>query len=183
MNSKKNNIVELERLFDEHYASLLLYSNTIVKDRDDSADIVQRAFISLWEKTDSVDFHSSARAYLYKSVYYASLDLLKQEKVKKRYEHETIKGAVEMFHSNKTEEKELNKTIEHALTELPEQCGRIFKMSRFDGLKYREIANALGISEKTVENQMGKALKILREVLKDHLPILLFLLNFLYVKR
>jgi len=176
--SKNNNIWELERLFNEYYTSVLLYSITIVKNRDDAEDIVQRVFISLWQKMDGSDFHTSARAYLYKAVYNASLDFLKHEKVKKQYENETIKNGIETTHSNSSEEKELHKRLEHAIDELPQQCGRIFKMSRFDGLKYREIAAELNISEKTVENQMGKALKILREALQDYLLLLFILFNF-----
>ena len=175
-----DNIYKLEKLFNENYAAVLLYSISIVRDKDDAEDIVQRAFISLWRKMDDGDFHLSARAYLYKSVYHSSLDLLKHKKVKKRYEDETKRKIV---HSINSEEKELNNKIEYAINGLPEQCRKIFKMSRYDGLKYKQIATALTISEKTVENQMGKALKILRETLKDYLPVILLLLNFWYDKR
>jgi len=176
--SRNLNILELEKLFNEYYAAVLLYSITIVKNKDDAEDIVQQAFVSLWQKMGSIGIHTSARAYLYKAVYNSSLDFLKHEKVKKRYENETIKSGIEMLHSNGSEEKELHKKLEYAINELPEQCGKIFRMSRFDGLKYREIAAELNISEKTVENQMGKALKILRAALKDYLPLILLLLNF-----
>jgi RNA polymerase sigma-70 factor (ECF subfamily) len=73
---------------------------------------------------------------------------------------------------------ELEKKIHNALNELPEQCRTIFQMSRFDELKYREIADKLGISVKTVENQMGKALKLLREKLADFLIFILFFIHF-----
>ncbi|MNE62777.1 RNA polymerase sigma factor [compost metagenome] len=68
---------------------------------------------------------------------------------------------------------ELNERIQLAVENMPEQCGRIFKMSRFEQLRYQEIADQLGLSVKTVENQMGKALKIVREELKDYLPLLI----------
>ena len=67
--------------------------------------------------------------------------------------------------------------INKAIDSLPEQCGNVFKLSRFENMKYNEIAEHLGISIKTVENHMGKALRLLREQLKDYLPALLFLLN------
>jgi len=70
---------------------------------------------------------------------------------------------------------ELATRIEHAMAQLPEQCRIVFKMSRFEELKYAEIASRLGISIKTVENQMGKALKIMREHLKDYLVITLLI--------
>jgi RNA polymerase sigma-70 factor (ECF subfamily) len=69
---------------------------------------------------------------------------------------------------------ELQQKISHALNDLPPQCRIIFQMSRFRDMKYQEIASELGISVKTVEAQMGKALKVLRKKLADYLPILLF---------
>jgi len=180
---ESRNIYAFERLFNEHYAAVLLYSTTIVKSRNNAEDIVQQAFISLWQKMGSADFHTSARSYLYKMVYHASLDFLKHEKIKKRYENETIQAGNETIHETSGDTTEIQKCLQYAIDELPKQCGRIFKMSRFDGLKYTEIAAALHISEKTVENQMGKALKILREALKDYLPLILFLLNFYYAGR
>lgn len=177
---KNNRIETLEKLFNDYYSPVLLYSITMVKNREDAEDIVQQAFVSLWQKMDVLDFNISARAYLYKAVYHASLDFLKHEKVKKRHETEFIYGNSEILHADKNEEEELYKKFEEAIDALPEQCRKIFKMSRFDGLKYREIAATLSISEKTVENQMGKALKMLRESLKNYYPLLLILLNLGY---
>ena len=177
-----DNKYKLKDLFDNYYATVLLYSVSIVKDRKDAEDIVQQVFISLWQKMHASDFHTSARAYLYKSVYHASLDFLKHKKVRQRYEDE-VKKNTPVMHTVSSDEKELHEKIESAINELPEQCRNIFKMSRYDGLRYKQIAAALNISEKTVENQMAKALKILREALKDYLPLLLFVLNFFYGKR
>ena len=176
MISKHDNKYKLKKLFDEHYAAVLLYGISIVRNKDDAEDIVQRAFISLWQKLDSVDFHISARAYLYKSVYHASLDFLKHQKVRKRHEDE-VKSNAQIIYAVNTEEKELHEKIESTINELPDQCRRIFQMSRYDKLRYIDIAATLNISEKTVENQMSKALKILRETLTDYLPMILLLLN------
>lgn len=170
---------QLENLFEDYYAAVLLYCISIVKDRDDAEDIVQRAFISLWRKMSSIDFHTSARAYLYRSVYYASLDLIKHKKIRKRYEDEA-KNNNQITYAIHNEEKELSQKIESAINDLPDQCRRIFKMSRYDRLRYREISATLHISEKTVEKHMVKALKILRERLKDYLPMILFLMNYFY---
>ncbi|RFS17025.1 RNA polymerase sigma-70 factor [Emticicia sp. C21] len=174
---KNINTRELEKLFNAYYSPVLLYSLTIVKNRDDAEDIVQQAFIGLWQKMGAADFHTSARAYLYKTVYHASLDFLKHEKVKKRHEAEVLHNADEMPDTYKNEEEDLYTKLEQAIETLPEQCRRIFRMSRFDGLKYKEIAAELAISEKTVENQMGKALKMLRGTLKNYYPLLLILLS------
>ena len=169
----------IEKLFEEYYATVLLYSISIVKDKDDAEDIVQRVFISLWRKMDSIDFHTSARAYLYRSVYHASLDLLKHKKIRKRYEDE-VKKTNRVIHAANNDEKELSEKIESAINGLPDQCRKIFKMNRYDRLRYKDIAAVLHISEKTVENQMVKALRILRERLKDYLPVILFLINCFY---
>ena len=173
---------QLEKLFEEYYATVLLYCISIVKDKDDAKDIVQRVFIALWRKMDSIDIRTTARAYLYKSVYHASLDLLKHKKIRKRYEDE-VKKNNHIIPAANNDEKELSKKIESAINDLPDQCRRIFKMNRFDRLRYKDIAATLHISEKTVENQMVKALRILRERLKDYLPMILVLLNFLYGRR
>jgi RNA polymerase sigma-70 factor (ECF subfamily) len=71
---------------------------------------------------------------------------------------------------------ELEKQIEEAISSLPPQCQTVFRLSRFEGLTYAEIAQQLNISVKTIENHMGKALKIMREKLKDYLPLLIWLL-------
>jgi len=167
---------QLEKLFANHYTAVLLYCISIVKDKDDAEDIVQRAFISLWRKMDSIDFHTSARAYLYRSVYHASLDWIKHQKVRKRYENE-VKNNNPVVHTVNNEEKDLAGKIGAAINDLPDQCRRIFKMNRYDQLRYKDIAETLHISEKTVEKHMVKALRILRQRLKDHLPVILLLLN------
>src|SRR5690606_23072745 len=90
--------------------------------------------------------------------------------------------AVTQIHSsaaNLVEEKELGKHISDAIDKLPEQCRHVFRLNRFEYLSYAEIAAQLSISVKTVESHMGKALKMLREHLKDYLPLVtwLFVLN------
>jgi RNA polymerase sigma-70 factor (ECF subfamily) len=168
---------QLEKLFDDYYTAVLLYCISIVKDKHDAEDIVQQAFISLWRKTDSIDFHTSARAYLYRSVYNASLDWIKHQKVRKRYENEVKNYPI--VHAVNNEERDLSGKIVAAIDDLPDQCRRIFKMNRYDQLRYKDIAETLQISEKTVEKHMVKALRILRERLKDYLPLILpLLLNF-----
>jgi RNA polymerase sigma-70 factor (ECF subfamily) len=157
---------------------VLRYCATIIKDSDDAEDIVQQAFFSLWQKKDSISIHTSARAYLYKTVYNASLDFLKHIRVKKKYEKDF--PAPDLYPVDRDNaEKELQEKIRMAISDLPEACGRIFRMSKYDHLKYREIAGKLNISEKTVENQMSKALKLLREALQEYIPLLILLI-FLY---
>jgi RNA polymerase sigma factor (sigma-70 family) len=123
----------------------------------------------------------SAKAYLYRAVHNRCLNFLEQGKVRQLYVSETVKQEEPMSAAADAagDQMELQSRITRALSKLPEQCGLIFRLSRFDEMKYAEIATHLGISVKTVENQMGKALRILREELKEYLPVLLMLYSYI----
>lgn len=164
-----------EQLFKSHYKALHSYANMLLKDLDAAEEVVQSMFLKLWEKRHLLDVQTSIKAYLYKCVYNDSLNLMKHEQVKNKYQDFSL-HTMNTEHeaaSNKVELSELQRQLQHALNALPEQCRIIFQMSRFEELKYKEIAERLGISIKTVENQMGKALKILRLKLVDFLVLIL----------
>lgn len=173
-----NGILNFEEVFKTHFKNLHGYATTLLKDADDAEEMVQQVFVRLWEKRDNLDIRDSATAYLYRSVYHECLNFLKHQKVKTAYQtfaqHRPANG--EMPASAKIQLGELEWHINQALEALPEQCRIIFQMSRFEELKYREIADRLGLSVKTIENQMGKALRIMREKLADFLPLLLLIL-------
>lgn len=169
------NDVAFEQLFKSHYKALHSYANMLLKDLDAAEEVVQTMFLRLWEKRHLLDVQTSVKAYLYKCVYNDSLNLMKHEQVKNKYQDFTL-HTMNTEHesaSNKVELSELQRQLQNALNTLPEQCRIIFQMSRFEELKYKEIAERLGISIKTVENQMGKALKILRLKLVDFLVLVL----------
>ncbi len=169
-----NDETSFEQLFKTHYNALHAYAQVILKDEDVAEEIVQGMFLKFWEKRESLQIQS-VKAYLYKCVYNDSINYLKQEKTKSKYQEFTV-HTMNTEHepaAAKVELKELQKHLREALNQLPEQCRTIFQMSRFDELKYREIADQLGLSIKTVENQMGKALKILRLKLADFLVFVL----------
>jgi RNA polymerase sigma-70 factor, ECF subfamily len=176
---KAGDITAFEMLFRTYYQPLCNYAFTFVQDRDEAEEIVQNTFISLWEKKQTLEIRTSVKPYLYAMVRNASLNVLKHEKVKQQY------AAVEMVHAERGEESvartvlgsELESRIYKAMDALPQQCRIVFKLSRFEELKYAEIAEQLGISVKTVENHMGKALRIMREQLQDYLPVLTILMN------
>lgn len=162
-----------EMVFRDYYKPLVRYGNTFLKDSDETEDIVQQVFVSLWEKRTQLDIHTSIRAVLYKSVQNACLNKIKHLKVRSVYAEDWKATQQVEETSDSVQVNELNDRIHLAINSMPEQCGRIFKMSRFEQLRYQEIADELGLSVKTVENQMGKALKIVREELKDYLPLLI----------
>jgi RNA polymerase sigma-70 factor (ECF subfamily) len=164
-----------EQLFKTHYKALHAYAHMILKDLDLAEEIVQNLFLRFWERRELLSTHASIKAYLYKCIYNDSMNYLKHEKVKSKYQDFTKQTAT--IYSDaadaKVEMMELQLRLNKALNELPEQCRTIFQLSRFEELKYREIAEQLGVSIKTVENQMGKALKILRIKLVDFLILFL----------
>ncbi|SMC95760.1 RNA polymerase sigma-70 factor [Pedobacter africanus] len=164
-----------EHLFKMHFKALHAYAIAILRDEDIAEEVVQNMFLKFWEKRELLNIQTSVKAYLYKCVYHDSLNLLKHEKIKTKYQDfatYTMNSHNEPA-SSKVETSELERQIGLALNELPEQCRTIFQMSRFEELKYREIADQLGLSVKTIENQMGKALKIMRLKLADFLSLIL----------
>jgi len=165
-----------EVFFNTHFRALVHYANTILNDIDDAEDKVQHVFITLWEKRMTLELHTSPRAFLYRSVHNACLNTLKSKKVRTDYSLQIQKTQSFSSPDTRLEERDLQNKIEIAIQSLPTQCGIIFSKSRFEHLKYQEIADQMGLSVKTVENQMGKALKILREQLKDYLPFYIFIL-------
>jgi RNA polymerase sigma-70 factor (ECF subfamily) len=172
-------ITAFEMIFKTYYQSLCNYAYSFVQDRDEAEEIVQGTFLSVWEKKDNLSIHTGVKPYLYAMVRNASLNVLKHEKIKKQHAETELSLAERSTESvtRSVMASELEERIFKALNKLPEQCRLVFKLSRFEELKYAEIAEQLNISVKTVENQMGKALKIMREQLKDYLPLLMMLMN------
>lgn len=164
-----------EEMFKTHYRKLFAYAITIVKDEVIAEEVVQQVFFKIWERKGRVDIQTSITAYLYRSVYNDCLNHLKHQKVKAAFQAHTVHVLKNESASavSKVQLSELQEKLDTALKELPEQCRTIFQMSRFEELKYQEIADRLGLSVKTVENQMGKALKILRIKLADYLPLVI----------
>lgn len=168
-----------EQVFKAYYKNLHAYAFTILKDEMDAEEMVQQVFFKLWDRSESLSFSGSIAAYLYRAVHNESLNFLKHLKVRSNHQlHVVHRMKNEADHgSGKVMSKELESRFKAALNELPEQCRTIFQLSRFEEMKYREIADKLDISVKTVENQMGKALKLLRLKLVEFLPVLFIFLN------
>jgi RNA polymerase sigma-70 factor (ECF subfamily) len=172
---------DYEWIFREYYQGLCNYAYMWVKDIDNAEEVVQGVFVKLWEKKDNILISTSVKSYLYKAVYHASLNEIRHTKVKEEYVNMQNKEQATEPASGQNL-KELEQKIEKAMLSLPEQCRLVFRMSRFEELKYREIADILNISIKTVENQMGKALRLMRENLADYLVLLLVIIHFLNQK-
>lgn len=176
---REGNAQAFEKVFRLYFKSLHSYAYTFMKDDELAEEIVQNVFCRIWEKRNQLKTDGSLKAYLYRSVHNESLNHLKQQKNRVN---------LQVLYSNANEEStslasekimltELGTHIQQALNELPEQCRTIFQMSRFEQLKYQQIADQLNLSIKTVENQMGKALKILRTKLAEFLILVLYILT------
>jgi RNA polymerase sigma-70 factor (ECF subfamily) len=161
-----------EQIFTGYYDSLYVYACSILKDNDWAGEAVQSVFCRIWERRAQLRVQTSLRAYLYGSVYHECVSWLRQERQRKIHRshvlHGNGQGGVDHA-AGKTQLGQLEQRLQQALDELPDQCRAIFQLSRFGELKYREIAEQLGLSVKTVEAQMSKALKLLREKLADFL--------------
>ncbi len=169
-----------EMMFRIYYQPLCRYAYSFLQDKEEAEEVVQATFIALWEKRSSIDIQTSFKAYLYRMVRNSCLNVIKHEKIKQQHvAHELAVMEVSYESvSQKVYASELELKIAEAIKTLPEQCRHVFQLSRFEELKYQEIAEQLQISVKTVENHMGKALRIMREQLKEYLPILLIGSNY-----
>ena len=169
-----------ETLFKRFYPVLCRYAKSMLHDLDEAEEVVQNTFYILWKKRESIQIQSSLKSYLYRAVHNDCLNKLKHQKVRQVHAEDYKHTAGNAYEDSGKllQAKELKRKIDQALEALPEQCGRVFRLNRFEELKYKEIAEHLNISIKTVEIHMSKALKHMREHLKEYLPVLIWMLTF-----
>jgi RNA polymerase sigma-70 factor (family 1) len=166
---RKGDIGQFESLFRSSYVSLVKYSKRLIKDQDTAEEIVQDLFFKLWQDRDKIKIESSLNGYLFRAVHNRCLHHFEHLKVVERHAQEMTTEKYESPEDpvEKLQYKELQARIALILERLPERCGQIFMMNRFEGLKYSEIAKKLSVSIKTVESNMGKALKEFRKALSE----------------
>ena len=160
-----------ETIFRSHYAPLVSAAAALTRDGATAEEIVQEVMLELWRRKAELVIDSSLRAYLFRATRNRALNQLRHERV---VQDRAMFAAGETSTPSSADatltEHEIDAAVEHALTALPERCREVFELSRKHGLRYAEIADVLGISVKTVEAQMGKALRILRDKLSAWLP-------------
>lgn len=160
-----------EALFRENHAHCLAFATHYTGDAHVAEEIVQQVFLRLWEKRETITITGPVKAYLFSAIRNTAISQWRKDVV--RSEKETGYGKISETTTGAGEEvKELERLYRQALDRLPERCREVFVLSRQQNMKYAEIAEAMNISVKTVENQMGKALKILHQELKEYLPLL-----------
>lgn len=167
-----------DKLFQKYYPILCTYGYRFVR-LEDAEEIVQDIMLWLWENRETPVIEYSLKQYLFKSVYHRSMTRIVQNEVKLRVDtafHDRMFGKLEdvdVFQIN-----EMSKHIQQAVNELPESYKEAFIMNRFQNLSYKEVAEILNVSPKTVDYRIQQSLKILRVKLKDYLPLLLILLSY-----
>lgn len=154
-----------EWVFTYYYAGLCAFAYQLVSDRVVAEDLVQDFFVRLWKKCDSYEIRGSVKSFLFQSVRNSCLDHLKHRKVVSSFEQDYRYAAEESIDSISFAREELEALVRRALDQLPPRCREIFVLSRFEDLSNQEIADRLGISKRTVEVQISKALKLLKELL------------------
>lgn len=173
----------LRQIFDQHYPKLLSDVYRLVPDEDTCKDLAQEVFVDLWRKRTELDIHTSLRAYLRRAAVNKTLNYLKTQKRTLLDEPAHLEQLADDS-AQEIRQKQGQETLEQALhaaiDALPEKCRLVFSLSRFEQRSHREIAEQLDISVKTIENQITKAMKLLREALAgrtDLSPIVILWLN------
>ncbi|BBE19486.1 RNA polymerase ECF-type sigma factor [Aquipluma nitroreducens] len=168
---------EFELIFRKYYVRLCGFANKFIANTPEAEEIVQEVFLNIWAKRDRLKLNDEIKPYLFKSVQNICFNFIEHQKVVDNYY-----SVIEVVYKNKKEEfdtyesvlfTEFQAKVDEAIGSLPEECRKIFKMSREDGLKYAEIADKLNLSVKTVETQMSRALSKLKTELKDYLCVLI----------
>lgn len=170
---------KFESIFREYFTGLTNFARKYTGDLDSAKEIVHSVFIRIWEKRQEFEWDKPAKSYLFTSVYNRSLNNIRDNRKFSGFSSDgTPLNNEIVVYNDALETAELEERIDIALKKLPEKCREVFKLSRFSEKKYSEIAQILGISVKTVETHMSKALHLLKDELKDYLYlIILFILK------
>lgn len=179
--SRDNRIDFFEQLYTKYHGRLVLYVNKYVHDIEQAKDIVQEAFTAFWKQVESHEFTGNAKAYMFQAVRNRALNAIRDNKklihstdspsaMLDEAECSVLSNIVNPFVS--LLELELEEQFDQVMNRLPQGCVEVFKMSRNEGLKNKEIAETMGISVKMVEKHITKALRLFRKEFAEFLSIL-----------
>ncbi len=170
---KSGNLKAFEEFFRSLYQPLCYYALKYVSSPDIAEEIVQDLFYTLWEKHEELSINTSLKSYMYAATHNRCIKYLDHRRIEMKYE-EYVREHTDTYSEPIADGgnlKEIQQIIDKTLSSLPEKCSIIFRMNRFEGLRYNDIARKLSISVKTVEANMGKALKHLRKNLKAYVEM------------
>lgn len=156
------------RLFNRYYQVLLAIAINLIKDINGAKDTVQEVFFQIWKRRDVLEIPDKVEAYLKRSTINRALNLIQSKKRMVPLAPDFDASGKNAGAQEQLEAEEMNLVIQQALASLPERCRTVFVMKRIEGLSLKEIAERLDISPKTVENQITKALKVLKEAVKPY---------------
>lgn len=176
---RNNNLDVFEDFFRTTHPQLVSYANKFLDDWETSRDIVQEIFMKLWETREELEINSSLKAYLFAAVKNQCVNTIKHKIVEQKHSDSTMAQLKELeinyYQSDNAYtqlfEGEINKKLEESIKTLPEQCRITFELSRNKGMKSHEIAKKMDVSVRTVETQIYRALKVLKESLKEYLAL------------
>ena len=171
---------EFQEVYLKFFNGLANYAFSILNNREAARDVVQDVFLDLWKKRLDLVIKTSLDAYLVRAVKFKSIDFIRKAKTQQQYVADVVTSVSESqydFDEN-DEDSELKKKLSFAIAQLPPKCRQAFLLSRVNGYTYKEIAQEMQISVKTVENQISRAFKLLRQKLSG-LMLVLFFFNFL----
>ncbi len=170
---------KIENIFHQYYSPLCNYATKIISDNTIAEDIVQDLFIQLWENKKLENIENTER-FLLRSTKYKCIDYLRTKRIDNEISLENLPEII-YTEDNDINEEDIEPLLQYYTSKLPPKTREVFLLSRKSGLTYKEIANDLNISVKTVENQMSRALRIMRELLKDN-ELLIFILGLNFFK-
>ena len=170
---KQGDKAVFEIIFKDYYRKLCTYARGFLGDANEAEDIVSEFFVSFWENRKNLEINSSLKSYLFKSIKNRCMNYIKHLSVKDKYKSIILTHYQEDLYIDKSDKysdidyNSLQKKIDEIIETLPNQCKRVYLMSRYDEKKYDEIANELNISRNAVKKHIVKALEIFRINLRD----------------
>lgn len=173
----------LRKIFDKHYPLLLSDLYRLVRDEDTCKDLAQEVFVDLWRKREELEIHTSLRAYLRRAAVNRAINFIKANKRTVLDESENLPDVEDTSMGDlgvQQRQEKMEKALYEAIDALPERCRIVFSLSRFEKMSHKEISEELDISVKTIENQITKAMKLLRSALtkfSDLSPVIILMLK------
>lgn len=191
MSNTIKNRIEFENIYVAHYSRMKRFAQEYVIREEDAENIVQDVFLDLWEQNFLLLTHTNLFAYLFTTLKNRCIDFLRHKTIvqntAQKLQDDYTKAlqmkfqSLEAFDEQLFSEPDIETVIQNAIESLPEKCREIFVLNKIEGKKQKTIAQELNISINTVENQMAIAYKKLKEILKDHIPLLIFLLAYFFL--
>lgn len=173
--SNKDDQTAYRSLFEQYYVALCQFARRYIDDQETREDIVQDVFFTIWEKRKTISPTISARNYLVTCVRNLCLNYLRDQGYKQDYET-NIQKRIPAYVENQDDIytlQELRELLDKTLAKLPPEYRLAFEMNRFENKSIEEIAEIMGVSDRTVKRYKSRAIEILKEELKDYLPLLM----------